>query len=467
MKNLCVVTFVSSKKGLYYMLEKQLNDAGIDFYTVDDQAGSGNLFEFCSTDNKVKQLKYVIDTFSDYKNVVIVDGWDTLFFGTKEEVLSCIPKYNVLISGCKNCFPNPTIAKHIPDQSTPWKYADFGGVAGSIDNLKILTEVLEYNCNLSKLNYGQDVLNVVLTSTDNIGDVPFAVDSDTILFYSMLEDEGELINYNGKPLNKVTDQIPSFIHFNGDSPQTQFLKEYNLYTKPIPVMNNDIDYVFCLPGDPSSGMQSMNMFLTIFTLMQKGKSIVIRNTYSCDIYMVRNTCLANKSFELEQLPFEDYCKDYKKIIWVDSDNYVTAEQILKLDECDEDIVAGWCTQVPRDIKLCGKFTKANCGLMENIDKPWTMRHFLCGSIPYIKRNDKELVEVDFVGMGLTMIKKGVFESIGFPWFRMWTNEYETCGTKMVDFVSDDKGFCLRVKRKGFKIFIDPSVQIGHEKLTIH
>lgn len=38
---------------------------------------------------------------------------------------------------------------------------------------------------------------------------------------------------------------------------------------------------------------------------------------------------------------------------------------------------------------------------------------------------------------------------------------------MVDNWGDDAGWCWRIKEKGFKVFVDPGVKVGHFKsLTI-
>ena len=65
-------------------------------------------------------------------------------------------------------------------------------------------------------------------------------------------------------------------------------------------------------------------------------------------------------------------------------------------------------------------------------------------------------------MGFMLVKKGVFESLAYPWFR----PLEKRIGDMTDFTMEDVSFCLRAKEKGFKVYIDPQVRLGHEKRVI-
>jgi len=74
----------------------------------------------------------------------------------------------------------------------------------------------------------------------------------------------------------------------------------------------------------------------------------------------------------------------------------------------------------------------------------------------------ERIELLATGMGFMGVQKGVFESLTFPWFKPLVfsdSERET-------FLSEDTGFCHRVKKLGYTIWGDPTIQIGHEKSWI-
>jgi hypothetical protein len=462
MKELAVVTIVTERKGMIEMLQKQLDNAGIDFY-VSYQDVEENFYQFCSAYNRVNLMYNVLMKLEDYKYIIFIDGWDTLFFGDKNDVINKIPKNKVLISAEKCCYPDVSIMNDIPSGGTPWRYANFGGIAGTRDNLFLFLEECKNTIDKLKIGMDQEIPNLLLSQGINSS---FILDYNTQLFYCMLEDEGELINYGRVPLNSATNQTPNFIHFNGKSDSIHFLKEFDLYEYPIPHVGK-VDYVICLPGNPSSGFQSLKVFSCILDLITKGKKVLLRSGYTCNIYHVRNICLSNKSFELEQVPFQDYCQDYDKIIWIDADNYIEVKDIERLCSHDVDIVAGWYAMAPKEACEVGSFNKSTCGLYADINKPWTRRSYLLGIIPTAKRNENGLIPAHYAGMGLMVIKKGVFEKIGFPWFESWRQIYPVQNFQMCEVVTDDDGFCQKAIKNGFEIWIDPEVHIGHEKATIH
>jgi GT2 family glycosyltransferase len=69
-------------------------------------------------------------------------------------------------------------------------------------------------------------------------------------------------------------------------------------------------------------------------------------------------------------------------------------------------------------------------------------------------------------MGFMMIKNGVYENIDYPWFEPRFFEYEKDGKIIRDFCSEDVGFCLKAKEKGFPVYIDPSIRVRHEKTIL-
>ena len=65
-----------------------------------------------------------------------------------------------------------------------------------------------------------------------------------------------------------------------------------------------------------------------------------------------------------------------------------------------------------------------------------------------------LVECDAIGMGCCLIKTSLLKEIEKPWFQ-WTNYYAADGA------SEDFSFCRKVKRAGFKIYVDTSLICPH------
>lgn len=143
-------------------------------------------------------------------------------------------------------------------------------------------------------------------------------------------------------------------------------------------------------------------------------------------------------------PFEGNVT-YDKIMWIDSDIEFRPEDILALYKSEEDIISG-------------AYLLANGQVVVYKD----------GNIPYsIEEIEKldEITEVAGAGFGFICIKKGVFENLSRPWFQSVKMTVELKG-KDYEFpiMGEDLSFCARIKEKGYKIYLDPSVKVNHHKM---
>lgn len=68
-------------------------------------------------------------------------------------------------------------------------------------------------------------------------------------------------------------------------------------------------------------------------------------------------------------------------------------------------------------------------------------------LPAIK---EDLIECDGVGAGCLLIQRKVFEAIKPPYFQF------------KNYTGEDFYFCRKVKKAGFKIFLDPGILCGHK-----
>ncbi len=234
-----------------------------------------------------------------------------------------------------------------------------------------------------------------------------------------------------------------------------------------------VDYVLCIPGDPSSGRQEAAVFLIMFELMKRGKSVAFRQARGSYVYGVRNECLKGfrsidgemrRGYWIDQKPFENVVGNYDRIIWIDSDNHPNISQVDRLISHDVDIVAGWYrAQVdpitPENNVACGKW---------NDRSRWdTQIPFKVYEMETLATDEKGLIEVDFTGFGLCIMKKGVMESLKYPWFMHWPMQWTNDnGQDCCEVMSEDVGLFTRLQNNGFKIYIDPKVCIGHEKKVL-
>lgn len=231
-----------------------------------------------------------------------------------------------------------------------------------------------------------------------------------------------------------------------------------------------VDYVFCITGTSSSREQSLGEETVRTNLAARGKTFFIAGMASCNLYMSRNGCMQRQGFMKNQKPFEGLIKNYDRMIWIDSDNIINTDQVMRLLSHDVDIVAGWYrSNVPRGADGLGGGNKSSCGMWLN-DSCAIGRSYLVNEIAGLPRNDKGLIQVDYSGMGLMIVKKGVFESMSYPWFEgravEWTEEIDGELVRMAALESDDGCFCRKAQYAGFQVYVDPEVMIGHDKHVI-
>jgi hypothetical protein len=218
-------------------------------------------------------------------------------------------------------------------------------------------------------------------------------------------------------------------------------------------MPKQLTVVFCLPGSSYSGkFLECWTGLVSFCLLNNIRPILIQRQ-SCNIYFVRNMCLgADVSRGKDQKPFDGKL-DYDYLMWIDSDCLFNPQQFMKLLSHDKDIVSG--------IYLMEGGT-AFASVINWDEEYFKRNHCFQFLTPNDLQGKEDLIEVSYTGMGFMLIKKGVFESMEYPWFR----PIEKRIGEMVDFTTEDVGFCLTAREKGFSVWIDPQVRVGHEKKVV-
>jgi hypothetical protein len=185
--------------------------------------------------------------------------------------------------------------------------------------------------------------------------------------------------------------------------------------------------VFCLPG---SSYQSgfFDSWMKLIATFDDHEYSYIRSEGS-NVSLVRERCLHPFRNVLPKSKDPFYGEiDYDYIMWIDSDMIFKPEDFWKLIKNDVDIVSG-----------CAKMNPNSYALEVYQDR-----------LPV-----NGLIEVKWVGMAFMLVKKGVFEKVESPWFQ----------TKVVDgkLVTEDIYFCKKAQEAGYKIWIDPTVNIGHIK----
>jgi hypothetical protein len=225
MKDLLVIISCTQEKGLLAEYKKQLTAANIDYYInhydIQDNGCLGSI------GSKFKGTRQLLDKFSNYEKIVFSDAWDVLFYGTKEQVKSLIPNDRVIMAAERNCFPDQYLTNYIQG-TTPWRYVNGGLWAGvPIHILKWIEANEKHEAYHPQLIDQQYFNQRLLQKRYDL--VP--IDYTTTLFYCMVFEGGELNFENGIPVNTMCETRPPFIHFNGNTPHTNFKVRLELSKK--------------------------------------------------------------------------------------------------------------------------------------------------------------------------------------------------------------------------------------------
>jgi GT2 family glycosyltransferase len=243
--------------------------------------------------------------------------------------------------------------------------------------------------------------------------------------------------------------------------------------------NKPLKVVFCFPGNSFSGT-FLECWTNLFAYcLTNTIQPIISRKQSCNIYYVRNLCLgADVSRGKNQKPFNGQI-EYDYIMWIDSDIVFTPQHFRKLLSHDKDIVSGiymmddgkhfaTCREWDEEFfKKYGHFqfltvediNLTSCPLLREGEEQGKMKQ-KNERDTFIRK--EELIEVSYTGMGFMLVRKEVFESMEYPWF----SPLEKRMGDMVDFTMEDVAFCLKAKERGFGIFVDTSVRMGHEKRVV-
>ena len=153
------------------------------------------------------------------------------------------------------------------------------------------------------------------------------------------------------------------------------------------------------------------------------------------------------SGDISQKPFEGKT-DYDYAFWIDSTTVFTPKDVQKLIDLDKPISSG----------ITGSSMVA-----ENLSSD-TVQQKMLTSEDFEKK--KEPFKVELVSFNFLCVKKGVLESLEYPFFKPHCLNF----SKLADdgksekvcrvYTSDEMSFCLDMKENGIDIVVDPSVIVG-------
>ena len=133
------------------------------------------------------------------------------------------------------------------------------------------------------------------------------------------------------------------------------------------------------------------------------------------------------------------------IIWIDSDQVFSVEDLKKLIDCDEKFCTGW-------------YLKGETPMVARWDEETFLK---TGTMDFLTKEELnkangKLIEVSYCGFGFTKTHVDLFKNLTYPFF---TNKIVQIGDYREN-VSEDASFCLDVSVKP-KVITD--LKVGHLK----
>ena len=206
MKDLLVIVGTAcGERGLMAQFRQQLADASIDVHVQTLTGFENTLAE------QIREQRPLVKGFLDYEKIIFTDAFDVLFFGTKAEVLAKVPADHIVYAAERICWPEDSRAGKYAG-TTPWRYANGGLSAGTSQNfLKWLDDIEHHPLYPSRAeDYNQRLFNDLKFEQSPL----MHLDETTELFYCMPGEKQELGFEDSRPVNRVCNTRPNFLHVN-------------------------------------------------------------------------------------------------------------------------------------------------------------------------------------------------------------------------------------------------------------
>lgn len=181
-------------------------------------------------------------------------------------------------------------------------------------------------------------------------------------------------------------------------------------------------------------------------LREKGITVGWSSEYSSHVANARELTLnGDRSNDLgDSRPYKGNVT-YDKILWIDSDIVFTPEDVIKAYESPYDVVTGAYIIANGDVTA----------YKELLGKAFTIEEVLSMTEPE---------EIYSAGMGFFCMKSGIFEKMSRPWFQQMRTKTIVNGKEFdLPIAGEDISLCKRINDLGFKIYLDPSIKLIHQK----
>jgi len=178
------------------------------------------------------------------------------------------------------------------------------------------------------------------------------------------------------------------------------------------------------------------------------------------IFYNSDTSIARNRNALVQI-FLDHEFRGTHMLFLDTDIAVPRDGIRKLLEADKDIISGMYTEKSPQCRIVARKRIGRYDYSEDTD--WLSKYPAASGGPIWIIKDElrdKVVECDATGAGCLLVKREVYEKIGYPWFFEEFNP-EARRHDRKSMISEDVGFFQKAAEAGYKAYLHTGVRCEH------
>lgn len=175
------------------------------------------------------------------------------------------------------------------------------------------------------------------------------------------------------------------------------------------------------------------------------------------VHYARMHCLdGDPVFGSRQIPFQGKL-NYDHIMWIDSDIDFTPENFYQLLRMNKPVCTGLY-----------KMQNDQMGNSAYAIKMLGDNNYITDKVMEERSVQNSEIPVEFSGMGWMLIKRGVIESMQYPWFRSDCISYNIPETNVhtSQLTSEDHYFCQQANKMGYGVWAHTGCIVGHEKTVV-
>ena len=229
--------------------------------------------------------------------------------------------------------------------------------------------------------------------------------------------------------------------------------------------------VFCINGTNNFSKHFLTCWTNLFgECIRKGHDVLLTDTFEKNQLLSKLFMIGGKlTAEVSYKPFGGKV-DYDVLFFLSNDSIFRPEQFFALLESPHHITGGMCTRDGKTYETTKSLSKEflfkegryESYTLEEIEQ-WLETTYKEDK-PDDKPDDKKEVtylEVVDTSMDWLAVKKGVLETLTYPWFSIDTvTEINEDNSIFRTLLNENQSFCRNALKSGFKTYVDPRIKIG-------